>query len=287
MNQFPGFSCSSPGLCSKNDLADDIFGIPWIFFQVCFKRAGYGNINDTNHFRVAQFCFRLSFKLWLRNFYRNDGRESFPEIITFHFHFGFFKQPQFLAVLLEYPGYRSPEASHMGTAFNGVDVVDVRENMFVVRVVVVDGHFNSYIGVCIMPFHVDDVRDEGAALSVPVQHLHKLNDSAFTIKYLLVMIARLIQFTEVIQGDADAFVQVRQFTKPSFQDILVVYIGSKNRGIWPEMDLGSSSCTASDFPYCIFGNTALVLLLKGFSITVHRYLQCSAECIYATDTHTM
>ena len=82
-----------PCLSSKNHFLYDGFGIFRIFFQVSFQYTALKWYLQYHHFAVTQFCFCLPFKLRFRTFYRNDRRDTFPEIITFNGNLCFFKHP--------------------------------------------------------------------------------------------------------------------------------------------------------------------------------------------------
>src|SRR5215217_4177587 len=69
-------SASLPG--SPPPLSTDLrCTISRVFFQVGFQGSGYSYINNAHHLVITQFCFCLSFKLRLGNFYGDYGTQSF------------------------------------------------------------------------------------------------------------------------------------------------------------------------------------------------------------------
>src|SRR5690606_26338446 len=70
------FSCMTRLRC-KNYFIYDEFRIIWILFEISLKHFAHHLAYWSNCFTVTKFCFGLTFKLWLRNLYRNHSRQSF------------------------------------------------------------------------------------------------------------------------------------------------------------------------------------------------------------------
>ena len=121
-----------------------------------------------------------------------------------------------MGIVVDHPGERRFEAGLMGAALGGVDVVGKREDVFVITVVILHGHFCHVV----LPLggQIDHFRMERGL--IPVQMLHKLPDAA--------LIAHLIDpdvfvIPLVGESDGDAGIEEGLLPQPVEQHIVIVF----------------------------------------------------------------
>ena len=126
-----------------------------MFFQIVSQGFAYGLVYGSAYFVVTQLGFSLTFKLRLSYFYGDNGDQTFTEVFTRNFHFRFFQSLAFFGVFLQYAGQCRTESGFVCTAFNGVDVVDIRVKVFAESGVIHNGAFDRnalFLGV-----QIDDI----------------------------------------------------------------------------------------------------------------------------------
>lgn len=95
-----------------------------------------------HYFVVAQLCLGLSFKLRFGYFYRNNGGQTFTEVISRDVHLYLFQHLAVFCIFLQRAGQCTPEAGQMSTTFDGVDIINIRVNVFREPGIVHDSYFD-------------------------------------------------------------------------------------------------------------------------------------------------
>ena len=78
-----------PGSCRQDDFANNLTGLPRIFFQVVGKGLRYRRMNRPHDLVVPEFGFGLAFELRFRHLDGDHRCESFPEVIARNIKFEF------------------------------------------------------------------------------------------------------------------------------------------------------------------------------------------------------
>src|SRR5580658_1774719 len=146
----------------------------------------------------------------------------------------------------------------MGTAFNGIDIVDIGIYMFAIPVVIAHRYFDRDIGILIPAFDKYDLGEQGGAAGILIQQFHEFDNASFAKESLGIGAAVIFFFPEIVQDDPHAPVEERQFPKAAFQDILVVLKGDENAGIGPELYGGPRLVTESYLSYGVLRNADLI-----------------------------
>ena len=97
---------------------DNSFCISRILIQPVGEFLSDNRLNDAFDFAVAEFRFRLSFKLRLRDLDTDDSGESFPEIIAGKGDLVLFDKIVLVAVVVQRAGKRSTKSDKMRSAFS-------------------------------------------------------------------------------------------------------------------------------------------------------------------------
>jgi len=93
-------------------------------------------------------------------------------------------------------------------AFNSVDVINVREDMLVVRSIVRQRYIYRYIGILVVGFYKYGRCKQWVALACLIQHLHKLHDATLAVVCFGIGCAVLGYFARVCKYNAYTLVQV-------------------------------------------------------------------------------
>ena len=146
-----------------------------MLLQVVGQHFAHNAVHSATHLRVAQLCFGLSLKLRFHNLHGNNGGQALTKIVARHFNLLFGQNTALVRVLLQRARQRPTESGQVCTSLVGIDVVDVRMNIFRVRRVVLHGHFNR--NTVDFAFHVHHVFNQRLAVLIHVGH--KLPQTAF------------------------------------------------------------------------------------------------------------
>ena len=132
-----------------------------MFFQVVAQSFTYGTVYGTADFAVTQFGLCLAFELRFGYLYRDNGHKTFAEVFALDFNLCLFDGLGivFFGIFLQYTGQGSTETYYVCTAFDGIDVVYIRVEVFTIARVVHDGNFDRYtLLFCIQVNHIVDER---------------------------------------------------------------------------------------------------------------------------------
>ena len=136
----------------------------------------------------------------------------------------------------------------MCSTFLGVDVVGIGIDDFVIRVVILKTYLNfvNNFTFFVMVKLVEINRAGEECLFVYVQILHKLNNSTFKFKAVILFFA----LASIFQGDNKPFIQKSNFAEAVFEGVIVKFHSFKNFWVWPKGD-GCSAliCGANHFQW--------------------------------------
>ena len=171
----------------------------------------------------------------------------------------------------------------MRTAFDGVDIVHIRENALAVSVVVLEGDIdrNHLVGG-----HADGIRDEfrGAGIQVVDEFLQAF----LRVEDLGAVGAVLEGLAQVRQGNADAFVQECQFTQTLGQGVVFVHDGlRKDLGVRMEGDDGTRVVAGTHDLDRSQGFSLGIFLDVDLSLAVHLGHQQVGQGVHAGYAHAV
>ena len=136
-------------------------------------------VDDAFDFAVAELGFRLPFELRMRHAHRNDGGQTFAQIVARGNKI--FEQVFLLAVVVQRAREGGAKAGNVRAAFDGVDVVDVRVHVFGVLAAVLQGDFVP--DAVLLAGDVDDVGMNRFAGAIEV--LDEFDDAALVVEFVV------------------------------------------------------------------------------------------------------
>ena len=151
----------------------------------------------------------------------------------------------------------------MGTAFDGVDVVDVRMNVLRIVGVVHDGYLDGY--ALLLGLQVDDVVNKVGTMAVDVTY--ELLQTVLGMESLLARLAFFV-LAEVNEVDGDAGIQVSQLAHAACDDVPLVGCSGENGGIGPELLACAGAIGIAYDLHIIERLTLFVLLLVDMTIAI-------------------
>ena len=164
----------------------------------------------------------------------------------------------------------------MRTAFYGIDIIYIAENMLLVAGIIGHCHFYCHIARGIKSFAIDHVGEQRLPVAVLIKHFDKFGNTAFAVKSFGIGVPGFIFFPEVAQDNGNAFIKIGQFPEAGFQNILIIYCNGKYGVVRPKMGIGPGNIRRADFPYGILRNARMVFLLKYLTLAVYGYMQFGA-----------
>ena len=160
LHAFASLAGGDAGGGSKDDLIDNEFGFLRVFFEIVGKCLSHGLVHSAGSFGVAELRLGLSLKLWFGDFDGDDGGQTFAEVFAGDFDLGFLKLLGcgLFGIFLQHSRHCHTEADEVGTAFDGVDVVDVGVEVLAVGGVIHNSHLDG--NVVLLGADVDDIVEE-------------------------------------------------------------------------------------------------------------------------------
>ena len=254
-----------------------------MFLQVVGQGFAYRLVYGTAHFVVSKFCLGLSFKLRFSYLDRNHGNQSFAEVLSGDFHFGFFECLAFFGIFLQYTGQGHTETGFMCTTFNRVDVVHIRMQVFAESRIVHDGTFDG--NSLFFRVQVNYVVNQWCI--VGVQETYELFHSFFGVEHFLFVRTVVFLHTLVGQRDGDAFVQVSQFAHAGLQDAVLIFSDREDAGIGPERLTGTGEVGRANFLHRVQRLSAGIFLLVHFSVAEYVGNHVGRQGVYARNTDSV
>ena len=228
----------------------------------------------------------MAFELWLGHLDGDNSGEAFAEVFTRNFNLRFLYLLRYngvvIGVCLERTCQCHTETCEVGTAFDGVDVVNVRVNVLAIIGIVHHGHLNG--DVLFLCFEVDHIVEEVRAVTIHVAH--KLFQSIFGMESLGASLAILVG-TKVSEGYLNACIEVRQLAHTRCDDVPTIHDGGKNIGIGPKLLTRSTLIGFANYLYGVERLTCFVFLLINFAVAEHLRQHSSRQCVYAANTNAV
>ena len=240
------------------------------------------------YFAVTQFGFGLPFKLRFGYFDGNDGGEPLAEVLAGDFRLVLLQLFQFLgvfvfSVFLQRTGQCRAETGQVRTAFYGIDVVDIRMDVFRITVVVHDGYFDrNPLLFRVQVYHVVEQVDT-AGINVA----HEFFQTVLAMECLAARHTVLVLLAHVGQGNCDTGIQECQFAHTVSQNLIFVSRSNEDAAVRPEL----LACAPKfGFAYDldrIERLTAFVFLLVDLAFPEDLRKHVGRKGVYARHTDTM
>ena len=243
-----------------------------MFLQIVGQCFTHSLLHSTSHLAVTQLSLGLSFKLRLSHLHADDCGKSFAEVFTTDFNLlllQLLRNLVVVSILLQHACQCSTETLQVCTTFDGVDVVDVRVDIFAIRSVIHDSHLDRR--VLLFCVQINHVVEEAGACRVDITH--EILQTTFAVEDLLTdaFNAHLSVFvqTHVCQRNLDTCIQISKFAHTVCQDVILVGCGDEDAVVWPELLTGASQlCLAHHF-HVVEWLSLLIFLLVHLAVTEH------------------
>ena len=171
-----GFAGAFASLGRQQTLVDDDLGGLGILFQVAIQVIAHRRVDDAFDLAVAELGLGLPFELRLGHAQRDDGREPFAEVVARGDQV--FEQALLFAVVVQAAGQGRAKAGDVRPAFDGVDVVDERVDVFGVLGGVLHGDFQA--DTFVFAGDVDHLGVGG--FGGPIQMFDELDDATLVME---------------------------------------------------------------------------------------------------------
>ena len=266
-------------LCRQHHLAHDRLGILRILLQVIGQRLRNGLIYRCGHLVVAQFGLGLPLELRLGDLHRNDGRKPLAEVVAADVELQLGEHPRIVGVLFERTRQRPAEAREVRTAFDRIDVVDIRMDVLRERIVVLHGHFHRH--AVLFGIEIDDRFDDRLAAR-GVEILHELLQTVFRMEGLAEVTSLLVLHPLVGDRELDTLVQERQFAQAVRQNfVLVLRRMRENLAVGFESDRRTAVRTFADDLQFGGGHALAERLAVDLAVAMHFGDQQRRQCVDA------
>ena len=140
------FAGSFTGSRSFDDLAANDLRIIGALLQIVRQCFGNDIFHRRTYLARHQLIFGLAAELGFRHFDRQHAAQAFTHIVARDFNLGFFGKFVFFDVLVDDTRHRSTQTCQVSAAIALWNVVGEAQNVFVVTIVPLHGHFYANAG---------------------------------------------------------------------------------------------------------------------------------------------
>ena len=236
--KFAGFSCSLTRTRRHNCFFKNLFGDGGIFFKIFAQTFRSNRADERTNFSVAEFGFRLSFKLRLMKFNADDAGQAFANVLAAQRAVGIFQQILPLRKIIRNTSQRNFESRKMCSAFLGVDVVGVAVNIFLVTVGVLHGNFDESI----FPPTVKINRRGIEFFLLAVEMFDKGTNTAFKMENVLATFSAFVR-----KFNRDTAVQKSKLAQSVFERVIIISRHGKNFVVGQKMNFCSGFFGIADY----------------------------------------
>src|SRR3989449_3607925 len=233
--QLPRFPCGFSGLGGEDRLPDADFRDLRGLVEEVREFLVHDRLDDSLDLRVSELHLRLTFELRFGDFQAQDRRQAFPDVVALEA-FAALDVLVVLRILDERPGETRLEAGEVRASLDRVDVVDEREDRFVVAVVVLHRHFDQ--GPVGFLRETDRVRVQRRLRAV--DPLHVFGDATLELEYVPAAVDL------VHDDDPKARVEECELTESRRECVVLELDGLEDFWIRPERDDRSRPFRRSD-----------------------------------------
>ncbi len=275
---FPRLARRIPGASSIDDLRGNGFGFLRIFQQIILEQLTHGLLDRTFHFGRDQLVFGLAGEFGIRHRHGNHRGEAFTGVITGRIGLFLLEQPFLFHIAVQSTGESRAETRQVSTTIPLGDVIGKAEQVFLVGIVPLHGHFHS--DAIFFPVELE-VEHLVQGRLVLVQVADEGTQTAVILEHILFAIA-LIQ-----QVDTHPGVQEAQFPQAFGQNVIVKLDIGKRFRRRAEVN-GRPAAVGIAYHFQRHSRyTVAVELLVDLAITTNGQLQLFGEGIHYGNAHTM
>ncbi|KAF1027129.1 MAG: hypothetical protein GAK37_02513 [Pseudomonas sp.] len=265
------------GTGSVDHLADHQLGLVRVFQQEVGEVLAHLLFHCGFDFRGHQLVFGLGAELRIWHFHRDDRRQTFTGIVTGGGNFMLLRQAFRFDVVVQVTRQRRAEAHQVGATIALRNVVGEAQQVLVETVIPLQGDFHAD-AVFTLDVEVEHLVDRSL---VGVQVFNERTQATFVLEQLF--LARAF----ILQEDADAGVEERQFTNPLGQHIPTEMNVLERFGRRLEVNLGAGGFTVSHDRHGRLRHTVYVGLLPDLATTANGENQLLRQSVHHRNTHTV
>ena len=285
LHALAGLAGCDAGRSGQHHLFAYQLGLLRVLLQVVGQCFAYSLLYGAGHFRVAQLRLGLSLELRLGHLDADDSGQALAEVLTGYLYLGLFYLLRDvgvgIGVFLQRAGQRHAEAYQVGTALDGVDIVDVGVDILRIVRIVHHGHLDGY--ALLLGLQVDDIVEQVGAVTVHVAH--KLLQALLGMEHLFLQVALLVG-AHVLQRDG-AGVQIGQFAHTLGYDVVLVFRGCEDGAVGPELLARSRQLRVADYLHVVQRLALLVLLLVDVAVAEHLRQHVCRQGVHARHAHAV
>ena len=263
-------------LGSEDDLLDNGLRVVGVFLEVSLEHVGHGLADGGADLGVAELGFGLALELRFCHLHADHSGQAFAEVVSADVKLQLVQHAAAVGVLFQGVGQPPTETGEVCTAFVGVDVVDVGEEVLRERVVVRHGDLHRH--AVAFATHVNHLLDDRFAVAIEVGH--KVLQAFCAVEGFVDKVAFLVGVTLVGHRDGDALVQVRELAHAVGEGVVAVDEGFKNFVVRLEFYRGASLVGRADFAHRVLLLASGVFLLVDFAAAVNLGAQHGGEGVH-------
>ena len=170
----------------------------------------------------------------------------------------------------------------MGTALDRVDIIDVGVDVFRVRSVVHNSHFDR--NICLVRADIDHIVEEMRPARVDIAN--KLAQTLLGVELLLLRVAFFIG-AKICKRDLQAGIQESEFAHTGSQRVIIIYGRRKYGIVGPKLLFRTAQLGFANYFYGIKRLALLIFLLVNLSVAKNLRRHMLRKGIYARNTDTV
>src|SRR5258705_3489773 len=97
----------------------------------------------------------------------------------------------------------------MCSAFDGIDIIYIRINMFAVTVIIDQGNLYGSIIDGIQSVNINRLGNQWGSPRIVIQHFQKFRDTTLAVKCFCIKLTVFVEFTKVIDDNSHSLIEER------------------------------------------------------------------------------
>ena len=272
-----GLAGRVPGPGRVDDFLDDLPGFLGMLKQVVLEFLGHGLLDGGLHLGGDQLVLGLAGELGIRHLHRDHRRQPFAGVIAGGVGFFPLEEAFPVHVVVQRTGQRGTEARQVGAAVTLRNVVGKAEDVLLIGVVPLHGHFH---GDAVFPVELEMEHLVERVLGL-VEVGHEGAQAALVLKDVLVPAAL------VLQVNPHPGVEEAQLTETFRQNVVVEFNIGEGLGRRPEVDRGAGGVRGAHFIQVFFRHAMAVALLIDIAVPTDGQLQGFGQRVDHGNAHAV
>src|SRR6476661_1419439 len=245
------------GSRGREALLDDAATVGGVLVEVLAEAVRDGGLDLALHLSVPELGLGLTLELRIGQLHADDGRQAFANVIAGQVAVAVLEDAGSARPVVERARQGSPEARDVGAPIHGIDVVGEGEDVFGVRVVVLERDLDGVRAFAAFDVDRPVVDDFLLAVQVP----HERLESALEVERPLAVSSL------IAEGDPDTFGEIRRFAEPLADGFVIELRRLEHLRVGPEARGRPFACSLGpDLLHRCQGLAALVLLRPDVTI---------------------